>query len=318
MLDKKQKISILAIILSLMLTTCTTVKNFEKPEKPSSSEGRFFRTHDGLQLFVYEYLPEDNYDITFFVISGISGINHHREMDIIRLLANDKNRVVVIHPRGTGYSEGRRGDIDNFTDFITDYAEIISSDVDYRSGNHNILMFGHSMSTAILLAVADKLDKIGGAILVNPPLLLKHSKGMSPGFFQYCKYAWYYAFARHKPVVNMAGEPSHIASEEDRKESEQRISDPILVKTFSMHMMLGSKKVMDSMMCFSKSATYPLLLLYGAEDNLVDIKGCKMIYDAWQCKTKEFVIIQNGSHGKSTVLLAKGIICDWIRNISGS
>ena len=49
-------------------------------------------------------------------------------------------------------------------------------------------------------------------------------------------------FARHKPIVNMAGGPSLIENEEDRKESEQRINDPLLVKHFSMYMMMESKK----------------------------------------------------------------------------
>ena len=32
----------------------------------------------------------------------------------------------------------------------------------------------------------------------------------------------------------------------------------------------------------SKKANYPLLLIYGENDNIVDQKGCKMIFDAWK------------------------------------
>lgn len=101
------------------------MKNFAKPEVKVKSEGFFYKARDGCKLFIYDYRPVENYKAAIFMISGITGINHHAEKDIIQLLSNNENRVVVIHPRGTGYSDGIRGDISNFNDFITDYSEII-------------------------------------------------------------------------------------------------------------------------------------------------------------------------------------------------
>jgi alpha-beta hydrolase superfamily lysophospholipase len=231
-----------------------------------------------------------------FLISGITGINHHAEKDIIEQLGITENRVVVIHPRGTGYSDGVRGDISNFSDFsdfINDYIEIITRDKDYRSKQHKILLFGHSMSTAVLLAVADKLENVSGAILVNPPYLLKKAKGMSPSFGQYLKYAWYYIFEKHKPIVNMAGDPSMIENEDDRKDSESKINDPLLVKYFSMYMMTQSRKLMNSMIKYSQTANYPLLLIYGEKDSIAEKKGCDILFDAWKFEKKQCVSIKN-------------------------
>ena len=290
------------------------MKNFDKPELVNKSEGYLFKVRDGLQLFIYDYKPIENYNSTIFIISGITGINHNSEKDIIDILSNNENRVVVIHPRGTGYSDGTRGDISNFNDFINDYSEIIVNDKDYGSNQHKIFLFGHSMSTSVLLAAADSLHNIAGIILVNPPYMQKEAKGMSPSFEQYIKYACYYLFAQHTPIVNMAGDPSEIENEEDRKESELRINDPLLVKYFSMYMMSESKKIMDSMIDYSKTSNYPLLLIYGEKDNIVDKKGCDLIYENWKCKNKEYRLIENGTHGKSTVTQANEIIKGWIKN----
>ena len=288
------------------------MKNSERQIITKDNTGCFFKTQNGCNLFVCDYQPNKVYETTVFIISGITGINHINEKDIIVLLSNGENRVVVIHPRGTGYSEGKRGDISEFSTFINDYIEIIKNDKIYNLEQHKIILYGHSMSTSILLAVADKLEHINGAILVNPPYILKKSKGMSPSYGQYVKYACYMIFAKHKPIVNMVGDPALIVNEEDRKESEQRVNDSLLVKYFSMYVMLESKKVMDSMIEYSKKAKYPLLLIYGAKDNIVDKKGCDMIFDAWNFKNKKYEIIENGTHGKSTVILAKRFICDWI------
>ncbi|MBI5021698.1 MAG: alpha/beta hydrolase [Ignavibacteriales bacterium] len=290
------------------------MKNFDKPEILSKSDGYFFGVRDGHHLFIYNYTPVENYNSTIFIISGITGINHHNEKDLISILSNDENRVVVIYPRGTGYSEGMRGDISNFEDFINDFSEIISNDKDYNSEHHKIFLYGHSMSCAILLAVTYNLKNIAGAILVNPPYMQKAAKGMSPSFCQYIKYGCYYLFARHTPIVNMAGDPNMIENEEDRKESESRINDSSLVKYFSMYMMIESKKIMDSMIEYSKTANYPLLLIYGEKDNIVDKTGCDLIFKNWKHQNKQYILIENGSHGKSTVTQANEIIRKWISN----
>lgn len=302
-------------VFIITLFSCASMKNSERPIVSSEEDGYFTRTKNGCRLFVYDFRPIENYHATIFVISGITGINHNREKDIIEQLSNNSNRVVVIHPRGTGYSEGKRGDLSDFSDFTNDYIEIIKSDQDYNSKQHKLLLFGHSMSTAVLLAVADKLKNVGGAILVNPPYILKKAKGMSPGLGQYFKYAYFYLFAKHKPIVNMAGDPAKIENEEDRKESELRINDPLLVKYFSMYMMTESKKMMDSMIGYSKTANYPLLLIYGEKDNIVDKKGCDRIFDAWKFENKQYAVMQNGTHGKSTVILSKETINKWMSEL---
>jgi alpha-beta hydrolase superfamily lysophospholipase len=77
---------------------------------------------------------------------------------------------------------------------------------------------------------------------------------------------------------------------------------------------MGSRKLMNSMIEYSKNADYPLLLIYGEKDNIVDKRGCDLIFEAWRCKNKQFVVIENGTHGKSTVVLAKSAITRWLHD----
>jgi len=168
------------------------------------------------------------------------------------------------------------------------------------------------MSCAVLLALANELRNINGVILINPPYLQKKAKGMSPGLGQYIKYVFYMLLAKHKPIVNMAGEPTLIENEEDRKESELRQKDTLLVKYFSMFYMREIKKLIQSMLNYSKKADYPLLLIYGMKDSIVDKTGCDLIYQHWKNENKTYKIIADGTHGKSTVIKAGAIIKEWI------
>lgn len=295
--------------------SCKGMNNLERPIPKDNEEGFFITVKDGTKIFVHEHVPKNEYKSTIFIISGITGINHKSEKDVIERLSNNENRVVVIHPRGTGYSEGKRGDISDFSNFIDDYVEIIKGDKSYQGSKQKRILYGHSMSCAVALAIADKLQKIDGLILINPTYKMKNAEGMTPSIWEYIKYAFYYMFAPHTPIVNMAGDPSIIENENDKRESELRNNDPLLVKYFSMYYMFESKKLMDNMGEYAKKAEYPLLLLYGKNDTIVDKAGCDQIFAAWKNSNKNFEIINEGAHGKSTVLKGAEIIVNWIADI---
>jgi alpha-beta hydrolase superfamily lysophospholipase len=307
--------SIIFFLLILILMSCKGRTNLERPFPKDNEEGFFISVRDGTKIFVYEYVPKNEYKSTIFIISGITGINHKSEKDVIEKLSNNESRVVVIHPRGTGYSEGKRGDISDFSNFIDDYVEIIKGDKFDHDSKQKRILYGHSMSCAVALVVADKLQNVDGVILINPPYKLKSAKGMSPSVGDYLKYIGYYIFAPHLPIVNMAGDPSLIENENDRRESELRNNDPLLVKYFSMYYMFESKKIMDAMVEYAKKAEHPLLLLYGKNDMIVDKAGCDQIFEAWKNPNKNYEIINEGSHGKSTVLKGAEIIINWIDRI---
>lgn len=304
----------LLLIVTIFFNSCSSRKDFDYPHPLIENEGMFDTVHDGTKIFVYNHLPKENSSKTIYILSGITGINHNKEKDIIELLSNNKNRIVVIHPRGTGFSEGKRGDIDDFSTFINDYTEIINNDITPSKGN-KVILYGHSMSCAVALHVAEKLKKIDGLILINPPYKTKQAKGMTPSFSEYIKYAFYYVFDRHKPVVNMAGDPEQMQNLEERNEAIERLNDPLLVKYFSLYLMIESRKMMDQMVDKAKDANYPLLLLFGTSDSIVDKMGCDDLFFAWKNRNKKFELIENGPHGKLTVLMAADIINNWVTEI---
>lgn len=290
------------------------MKNLDRPIPEENEKGKFVTVRDGLRIFVYEYVPSGGFTNTIYIVSGITGIDHTNEKDIIENLGS-KNRIVVIHPRGTGYSDGKRGDNTDLTDFTGDYVEIIRGDKYYNISERKVILFGHSMASAVAIKVAGELQKTDGIILVNPPYKLKSAKGMTPGMSDYLRYIGYYIFAPHVPIVNMAGDPSIIENESDRRESVMRNNDPLLVKYFSVRYMSESRKLMDAMVKNAQQADYPLLLLYGNNDMIVDKAGCDEIFKAWKNKNKNYEIIKGGSHGKSTVILGTEIILKWIDRI---
>lgn len=73
------------------------MKNHDRPIHEENETGIFITVRDGIEIFVYEYTPVRDFKNTIYIISGITGINHKSEKDIIELLSNNKNRIVVTH-----------------------------------------------------------------------------------------------------------------------------------------------------------------------------------------------------------------------------
>ena len=269
----------------------------------------FLTTPDGLRLWYGKYQPETPSKRSVFILAGITGINHEAERQVIDIFCTS-SRVVIMHPRGTGHSEGKKGDIRDFSLFTNDYIQLVGQ-LTAEPEQRNFL-FGHSMSAAMAMAVAEKAKNTAGVILVNPPFKMRRAKGMSPTLGQFLKYAFFMLFAPHKPIIDMGGDPSVIENEDDRMEAEERQGDPMLVRHFSLYCMLQARKLMNRMVEFASRAGYPLLLLYGDMDPIVDRSGVENIFQAWKRQDKQFVVVQGGPHGRRTVLLAASAIKNWL------
>ena len=296
------------------------VRQLPAASLPDGGTGRFFTVSDGTEIYIYEYINEPGYESTVYLLSGITGINHLSEHDVVSMLASVPGgcRVVVIHPRGTGCSGGKRGDTADFNKFINDHIEIIDDDMSNHPGSA-FFLFGHSMSAALAAEVMNRISccsdgnvKLNGIILVNPPYLMKKSDGMSPRLADYIKYSFYFIFAPHVPVVDMGGNPEQIENAEERAEAEARRSDPLIIKYFSLSMMMRSSKMMNNMKSNAEKAECPLLLIYGTADSLVERTGCEVIFSSWKNDDKTFIEVPGGPHGKITVLMADDEISQWI------
>ena len=97
----------------------------------------------------------------------------------------------------------RGGDVRDFDKILADYLAVINHDD--RSGKR--FLFGHSMSTAMAVAIAGRVRDLSGIVLVNPPLRRKSSAGMTPTTGEYIKYALYYIFRAAHTDREYGGRP---------------------------------------------------------------------------------------------------------------
>jgi alpha-beta hydrolase superfamily lysophospholipase len=220
--------------------------------------------------------------------------------------------TTVSHPRGSGYSSGLRGDLDDYQLFLGDHRRGLAHARSRFPGKPLFLM-GHSAGAAFALELAAKTpEPIAGMVLVNPAFKLRATEGMTPSFGDYFVFAGNMVFRPGALTVDMNSKPSAVKHPADRAEGEAMQADPIVVRYFSMRYMLAQKQVMDRCATNAGTVSAPVLLLEGAEDGLIDPTGNDEILAGLKGdKTK--LIVAGGGHGSSSVETMVEPIVEWLR-----
>ena len=223
--------------------------------------------------------------------------------------------TAVLHPRGSGYSDGLRGDIDDYKLILDDLVQGLHQ-LRQRFAAKPIFLFGHSAGAPLALELAVRSPPVAGLVLVNPAYKLSYGEGMGPSFADYLVYGWNYVFRRSAITVDLNRNPSRIRDPADRAEAEAMQRDPLGVRHFSLRYLLAQKHVMDRCATNAKATDAPILLIQGARDGLVDPSGNDEILAAARTTDKVKLIASVGAHGSSAVETMVEEILAWLQTHS--
>ena len=135
------------------------------PDKPT-----YFKTYDQLALYYTVSLAAPAKASIVFV----HGVGEHigRYAAAIQAFSAQGYNCFGYDQRGFGRSEGERGHVKLFSDYVDDLAKFIEEIVKPASGKQ-IFLLGHSMGSIVALAYAFRYSKkIQGLMLFSCPLIL--------------------------------------------------------------------------------------------------------------------------------------------------
>lgn len=219
--------------------------------------------------------------------------------------------TATVHPRGSGYSDGTRGDIDDYARILADL-ELGMAWARQLRPTAPLFLFGHSVGAALALALAARSPRVAGLVLVNPAYRLLRSRGMAPSWTDYVAYAWNYVVRPSALTVDMNRAPSDVRDPSDRAEAEAMQRDPLVVRYFSLRYLLAQKRVMNRCPANARATRAPLLLVQGARDALVDPRGHDDILAAAGTTDTTRLIARDGAHGATAVETVADDILAWL------
>jgi len=221
--------------------------------------------------------------------------------------------TTVLHARGSGFSDGVRGDVEDGGLILDDLHRGLERARATFPGRP-IFLFGHSAGAALALEVAARSEApLAGLILVNPAYRLSAAEGMRPSLADVVRFAFDTLFRRSALTADMNGNPAAIEHAADREEALRMRRDPLVVRFFSMRFLLGQRAVMKACPRNAAAVHAPLLLVQGAGDALVDPRGSDEILAAAGTADKVKLVAARGGHGASAVETIVEALLAWLR-----
>ncbi|MHA1616595.1 MAG: lysophospholipase [Candidatus Njordarchaeales archaeon] len=246
------------------------------------------------------------------VIVGIHGYAEHsgRYSHVGEFLASNGYAFYMQDLRGHGKSEGERGYIDKFSDFVDDVLEFTEM-VMKENNVDKVFLFGHSMGGLIATIFAiEHGDILRGLILSGPALATSiEIKGPRLALLKLL------AKIRPKYRPEIVIDPSLLTN--DPKVNEAYVKDPLVFKRGTIRLLDEMLKAMNYALENAHKITVPVLILHGKEDKIVPPTASQELYERIASQDKELILMEGIKHEvlndiKKEEALRK--IVEWLNN----
>lgn len=295
-------------LLLLVGSACASHPRVTRPPLPPPADAEFLVGADGVRLFTA--VEGDGPRGAVWFVLGPEVTSAPLYPRLTAALHEAGFATAVLHARGTGYSDGLRGDVDDYAKVLGDYRQYLDV-LSARFTGRPVFLFGHSAGAAFALEVAAHATQpLAGVVLVNPAWRLVYGEGLGPSCGDYVVYATNYVFRPSALTVDLNSSPAAIQHAGDRAEAEAMQADALTVRFFSMRYLFAQREVMDRCLENAKRTKAPLLFVEGAHDALVDPAGTAELAAA--APGAERLPSPDGGHGSSAVETVVGPLVDWL------
>jgi acylglycerol lipase len=232
----------------------------------------------GLQLHYEAWLPDGNIKAVIIVVHGLAE-HIGRYQNVVNFLVPRGYTIYGIDQRGHGKSQGIKGYVDRFSDYITDLKTFFDL-VRKENPDKKIFVLGHSMGGLVVVLYAIEYQQGLAGMVVSAPLLIRGSS-ISAATVVMAK-----IISAIAPKMGVAVLDASTISR-DKAVVDAYVNDPLVYRgkttaRWGAEFMKITEKLPERI----PGITLPLLVMFGTEDKLVDPESGKMLYEKASSKDK--------------------------------
>jgi acylglycerol lipase len=227
------------------------------------------RSADGTSL-AYRAWPLSGATVTFAVVHGL-GEHSGRYERFAQGMARHGMATYAVDLRGHGESEGRRGHVDTWSQWVDDAASFIA-DVE-KDAEGEVVPLGHSFGGAVMLSAAraGKLPKARRFVLSSPALKVK---APVPGW----KMTLGRVAARVAPTLTLDNEVDPASVSRLPEVVEAYRTDPLVHRKISARTYDEWTRAARENIEHAGEIAIPFLILAGTADPLIDPAGSEELH----------------------------------------
>jgi len=236
------------------------------PENISSFTGQ-----NGNDIF-YRHLPAENEKAQLVIAHGL-GEHSGRYVNLFNRLVPAGFSIWALDFRGHGRSEGKRGHIDNFDQFVLDLKKLIDLARENSQDAAKLFLLGHSMGGLITLNYSERFSEtIDGVVASSPGLGLTVQVPAVKAFMgKMMSSIW--------PGLSMGNELDASKISHDPDVVKAYLDDPLVHDRVTARFFTEFMSAMDETNANASGIQVPILMQVAGEDHLTDAQSAKTFYE---------------------------------------
>jgi len=202
--------------------------------------------------------------------------------------------------RGHGKSEGKRGHVDNFDDYLADLGQMIRIAKDHYPGVRTFLL-GLSLGALIAMFYAEKHPSgLDGLILSGPGFREKMKIPPAKAFIAK-------AFSRIMPTFTTGTGLDPNLLSHDKDVVKKYVEDPLVHKVATARWFTEYRRAQEETMRLANEFTLPCLIIQGGADGIIDPTVATELYKRIKGPDKTLKVY-DGFYHESLNEIGKGIV----------
>jgi alpha-beta hydrolase superfamily lysophospholipase len=231
------------------------------------------------------------------------GIGEHggRYAHVAEYFAKRNLAVWACDHRGHGKSDGKRGHVDDFDDYLADLGQMIRIAKDHSPGVKTFLL-GHSFGPLIVMLYAEKHPRDINGLIASSPALREKMK-ISPVTAFMAK-----AFSRIMPTFTTGTGLDPNLLSHDKDVVKKYVEDPLVHKVATARWFTEYRRAQKETMRLANELTLPCLIVQGGSDEIIDPSVATELYKRIKGPDKTLKVYDGFYHeslneiGKESVL----------------
>lgn len=247
----------------------------------------FFGARDGTRLFYRSVVP----DVVRARVVFLHGYSDHsgRYLHVFETFASQGLGVHAFDCRGHGRSEGRRGHISSFREYLDDLSTFVAR-VRAEAGSEPLFLVAHSHGGLIALRwLLDRPSGIRGVVLSSPFLRL----GFDPPALKVLAAK---VIGRILPALPFGNELVAENLTHDEAFQEETRNDPLYGKVTTPRWFIQVQQVQEEVLRRASEIVTPILILQAGDDQIVSAEASRELFDALGVQDKAFERFEGMHH----------------------
>lgn len=251
------------------------------------TEGRF-KGYKDLDIYYQCWLPEGDARAVLLVVHGWAE-HSGRYTNLVDYFVPKGYAICALDHRGHGRSEGPRGYVDRFSDYLLDlktFFDLVRS----QHSDTKIFMVGHSMGGTVATAyVIEHQHELAGLLLSGASLMV--GSGLPSALIPLARILSVLMPRMGVFVLNAAD------ISQDKAVVNAYVNDPLVYRgkitcRFAAEMLKTLRRLPSQM----PEINLPILVMHGTADRLGDPEGSRLLYDRAGSKDKTLKLYQGFYH----------------------